>query len=148
MDLGEECDNDILGDASCESLGYYGGVLSCNLNCKYDVSDCQTYGTCGDEVIQTESGEECDSTDLEGMDCETLGNYNGFSLYGMGILTCGMDCKFDISGCEYCGDGEIQAGFGEECDSMNLGGIDCETLGSYNGFSPFLVYTQFENKRS
>jgi hypothetical protein len=36
----EVCDGDVLGDATCESLGYAGGTLGCRNDCHFDVSEC------------------------------------------------------------------------------------------------------------
>lgn len=37
---GEDCDVLDFGDATCESLGYGGGILACQANCTFDTSDC------------------------------------------------------------------------------------------------------------
>lgn len=36
----EECDTADLGGATCQSLGFAGGTLSCSATCLYDTSDC------------------------------------------------------------------------------------------------------------
>jgi hypothetical protein len=54
-------------------------------------------------------------------DCSTLG-------FGSGLASCRNDCSgFDTSTCTSCGDGTIDAG--EQCDTGNLGGNDCTTIG-------------------
>ena len=41
IDSGEDCDGSNLGGATCSSLGYSGGTLSCNAStCKFDASKC------------------------------------------------------------------------------------------------------------
>jgi hypothetical protein len=40
IDSGEECDGSDLGGASCSSLGFAGGSLSCNSNCTFNTSAC------------------------------------------------------------------------------------------------------------
>lgn len=37
---GEDCDNTDLKGKSCVSLGYGGGVLSCDISCSYDTTGC------------------------------------------------------------------------------------------------------------
>ncbi len=37
---GEDCDNSDLGGATCASLGYGGGTLTCDISCSYDTSGC------------------------------------------------------------------------------------------------------------
>lgn len=39
-ETGEQCDGDDLGGESCTSLGYSGGILSCNSDCTSNVSQC------------------------------------------------------------------------------------------------------------
>lgn len=41
----EECDGGSLGEATCESLGFSGGILGCTADCTFDTSDC-TAPTC------------------------------------------------------------------------------------------------------
>jgi len=45
IETGEDCDGTNLGGASCTSLGFSGGTLSCSSTCTYDTSACTT-GTC------------------------------------------------------------------------------------------------------
>lgn len=45
---------------------------------------------CGNNVA--EGGEECDNSDLNNMNCSSLG-------YGGGILTCDIACEFNASSC-------------------------------------------------
>ncbi len=40
---GEQCDGSDLGGASCQSLGYAGGTLTCNSNCIFNTSNCYTF---------------------------------------------------------------------------------------------------------
>jgi hypothetical protein len=50
-------------------------------------------GRCGDGVIQTASGEQCEGAQLMGMTCMSLG-------MGSGILKCNMQtCRYDTSMC-------------------------------------------------
>jgi hypothetical protein len=43
-ETGEQCDNSDLGGASCASLGFSGGTLSCTISCDFDTSACTTAG--------------------------------------------------------------------------------------------------------
>ena len=42
IDSGEDCDGGNLGGASCTSLGFLSGTLSCGANCLYDTSSCNS----------------------------------------------------------------------------------------------------------
>ncbi len=88
----EECEGVDLSGETCETLGYYGGTLTCSSLCLYDMTSCAAFGYCGDGLVQATSAEECDSTDLDGSTCETLG-------FAGGDLTCGGDCTFDTTAC-------------------------------------------------
>ncbi|MBU1070514.1 hypothetical protein KJ975_13185 [Myxococcota bacterium] len=105
----EACDGEDLRGQTCESLGYYviEGVLSCNADCSYDFSDCG--GQCGNNVVETTDGEQCDGSNLNGSSCQAL-NYSG------GQLACNTtDCTFDTSACDsVCGNGVLDTG--EQCD--------------------------------
>ncbi len=125
----EACDGDDLNGETCERLGYYGGSLHCTADCRgFDESGCQAEGKCGDSVIQTQYGETCDGTQLGGATCEEAGYYPG-------TVVCAADCaSLDYSGCPgFCGDGTVQADFGEVCDGMELDGKDCVALGFSRG---------------
>ena len=124
----EACDGSNLGTTSCTSLGYYGGTLSCDASCQLDVSDCATYGWCGDGVIDGTHGEVCDGTNIDPNHCATLGYYDGTPI-------CTVDCEIDISSCESegrCGDGVIQDE--ETCDGEIT--FSCTALGFYARLLP------------
>ncbi|MBU1535371.1 hypothetical protein KKF84_08620, partial [Myxococcota bacterium] len=126
---GETCDGGELGEDDCLSLGYYGGAIACNDNCRYDVTDCALHGLCGDSIIQSPAGEECDSANLGGESCESRGWYDG-------VLACDNACKVDESDCAsfgMCGDGLIQSAGGETCDGTELGGATCLSRGFWGG---------------
>jgi alpha-tubulin suppressor-like RCC1 family protein len=128
-DFGEVCDGANLAGETCENLGYHGGTLSCASDCTLDLTSCVSEGRCGDAELQAAHGEECDGANLDGDTCETLGFHGG-------TLVCTTGCLLDRSSCEAagrCGDGDIQAAFGETCDGDNHGGDTCETLGYYGG---------------
>lgn len=59
-------------------------------------------GYCGDGEIQVTSGEQCESTDLDGQSCADVGFPAG------GTLRC-TACRLETSGCRrVCGDGVCQ----------------------------------------
>jgi hypothetical protein len=43
-EIGEQCDGNDLGGATCQSLGYTGGSLSCTSACTFNTSNCTTGG--------------------------------------------------------------------------------------------------------
>ncbi len=87
----EACDGANLVGESCETLGFYTGVLACEAGCgAFDTSGCA--GRCGDGVADTAEGEACDGGDLAGATCGTQG------LAGSG-LACNADCTFNDASC-------------------------------------------------
>ena len=127
---GELCDGAALAGETCQTLGYHGGELLCEADCRgYNLDNCVAEGRCGDGVIQATYRELCDGAALAGETCQTLG-YHG------GELLCTADCRFNFDNCAavgHCGDGVIQATFGEICDGQNLAGHTCQGEGYYSG---------------
>lgn len=128
MEGAEACDGSELGGLSCVELGWNLGELACAADCSLDVSACVGGGPeCGNWTA--EWGEECDTGDLAGATCESI----GFAA-GAGTLACRRDCTFDPSGCgppPDCGNQVIDAP--EECDGPDLGGQSCESRGYLGG---------------
>ncbi len=123
----EQCDTDDLAGLSCQNLGYYDGVLRCTLDCTFDLASCESFGRCGDGVLQGMYSEECEGSNLDGQSCESLG-------FHAGTLRCGTDCRFVTADCDgRCGDGVVQSEAGELCDGANFDGLDCQGLGFYEG---------------
>lgn len=89
VDMGEDCDGDDLGGATCETMGFAGGALACDGTCTYDTAACTS---CGNDVI--DGAEECDGIDLGGNGCADLGM--GFT---GGSLTCDGACTYDSASC-------------------------------------------------
>ena len=83
-------------------------------------------GECGSGKV--EGDEVCDGADLAGKSCQSLGLPEG-------KLSCRADCGgYDTSGCgapATCGNGALDAG--ELCDGAELGGKNCQSLGSPGG---------------
>jgi cysteine-rich repeat protein len=103
----------------------------CNLYYK----DCR--GICGDGILSPNNGEECDdgnNDDGDGCDSDCRIRTPP-PVCGNGILETGEECDdgntVDGDGCnavcktEYCGDGIVQPGLGEECDDGPAGSSDC-----------------------
>jgi hypothetical protein len=122
---GEVCDGGDMNGETCESLGFLGGTLRCDLQCQYDTSQCDQ-PVCGNDT--REATEVCDGSDLADEDCISRG-------YLEGTLACGNDClSFDESGCSghpVCGDGVIEGN--EVCDGTNLAGQTCVSRGYLEG---------------
>ncbi len=89
---GEQCDGIDFGGITCEDFCYEGGTPTCTAACQIDTSSCTgALPTCGDDSAGCD--EECDTDDLRGQTCETLG-------FESGTLTCGSSCTFDTSACQ------------------------------------------------
>lgn len=124
----EECDGGTIGPAGFEHTcdGYFGvgtpGEVVCTASCEIDLSGCDT---CGNN--NAEPDEQCDTFDLEGLNCESFGFYGG-------NLRCNADCQgFDTSQCHNCGDGVLAPEAGEVCDGADLDGASCKSLGFSEG---------------
>lgn len=90
--VGEQCDGSDLGGESCLSLGFDAGALSCDGTCQFDTSACPfTLNTCGNSIV--EAPEQCDSANLNGQSCVSL----GFPLGG--TVTCAAGCYFNVGAC-------------------------------------------------
>lgn len=134
----EQCDGSDLNEQDCISLSHDGGVLSCDIDCTYDVSGCETW-VCGNDNI--EGSEDCDGTNLNGTSCINLG-YNG-GLNG-GTLACWADCSFNVTDCfnSGCGNNVIESE--EECDMLDIGGDTCQSLGYESGVLGCLEGCRFD----
>ncbi|MBU1244586.1 SUMF1/EgtB/PvdO family nonheme iron enzyme [Myxococcota bacterium] len=83
----------------------------------------KTVNSCGDGFL--DPGEACDGDQMSVTTCAELGYYDQTE-----TLTCQSDCTFDLAVCTggRCGDGNIQAGEGEQCEGEDLNGTSCEDL--------------------
>ncbi len=116
----EVCDLLQINDQTCESLGFEGGQLGCNVTCDdYNILGCYV---CGNGVVDIV--EDCEVDVPKGVDCQSMG-FEG------GELVCGADCFYDTSDCSICGDGIRQGD--ESCDGLDFGGEDCASLGLVGG---------------
>ena len=96
LDEGEECDGSLfLPDVNCTNMGYSGGVVTCNADCKLDYSNCVM---CGDGKIYIE-GYGCDS-------CKDGEIYNWTT----------HQCEKESSAC-----GNNQLDDGEDCENFGDG---------------------------
>lgn len=84
---GEVCDGENLGGATCTSLGFAKGKLSC-AQCHYETRLC-TF--CGNGEVN--GNEQCDGVEFGDRTCETLG-FTG------GTLTCSEKCVLSTATCD------------------------------------------------
>jgi Regulator of chromosome condensation (RCC1) repeat len=112
----EECDGKDFENLTCESLDYYGGELSCHVDCSLNLTECKSHGICGDGVIQKAKGEECDTNNLDKKTCATLGFWRG-------DLSCDENCKFVEDNCVNPLD--ISTGIAHTCVVDEVGEIYC-----------------------
>jgi fibro-slime domain-containing protein len=127
----EECDNGMNTDE------YGSGNSGCAPNCKVP-------GKCGDEVIQSDYGEDCDdgagnltTTDPDEGYGGCLANCQRGNYCGDGVVngdeacddgandgtygTCNLDC----TPAPKCGDGVVQSDYGEECEPTMSNDPEC-----------------------
>lgn len=134
--LNEECDGTNLNSSTCATLGFSTGTLTCSSLCKFNKSNCSTPAptptpVCGDGVVQSGLGEECDGSNLNGSSCLTFG-------YTVGSISCGGTCKFVKTGCSaVCGNNVKETG--EQCDDGNILSWDGCTSTCQNEAVPTLV---------
>jgi len=118
VEQGEECDD---GEANSDSE-----PDACRSACRLP--------SCGDLVV--DEGEHCDRVNLAGKECADVG-------FVSGTLRCDDECDFDVSECNYCGNGTLE-GY-EECDDGNQDpGDGC----AFCLVSEFLVNTYTEGGQS
>ncbi len=127
LDPGEDCDQQATnGVALCADLGYQGGAVRCNADCRFDLSECKT--PCGNGVL--DEGELCDDGNDDTSDgCPSGPNGNcrpaacGDGYVWIGHEQCddgntndGDQCSSDCT-LAACGDGRLDPG--ELCDDGN-----------------------------
>ncbi|MDP3043554.1 MAG: Ig domain-containing protein, partial [bacterium] len=85
------------GDNNATNPGTYTVTVTAANACGAQASDSFTLTVkknewCGDNILQTAQGEQCDTTQLNGQTCVTQG-------FSAGTLGCLSSCTFDTSGC-------------------------------------------------
>lgn len=148
LNPGEECDDQSIVNSgvSCNIINnLWTGPLSCNSQCKFDISKCG--GFCGNGIRESISynqegtprePELCDTNDVP-ITCRDLG-------YSGGVLGCLGSCTFDTSscvcdpstttcrscdnpsGCGICGDRVLDSSNNEQCDSSIPSGLNCKSI--------------------
>ncbi|MFH0979042.1 MAG: Ig-like domain-containing protein [Candidatus Woesearchaeota archaeon] len=99
-----------------------------NLDCTNDFCDVDykcSIATCNNNGM-AESGEACDTSDLNGKLCA---NFDSFS---SGALACNKHCDFDTASCLVC-DNDGRADSGEPCDGSELRQKSCKFFGFTGG---------------
>ncbi len=76
---------------------------------------------CGNGAI--DGTEDCE-TDTPNALCASIG-------FQTGNLSCGLDCRWDISDCRDCGNSKREGA--EQCDGVDLGGLACNDIGYLQG---------------
>ncbi|HUS33472.1 MAG TPA: hypothetical protein VMZ53_33450 [Kofleriaceae bacterium] len=61
LDPLEECEPALDVAKACGDFGYYGGTLGCSTSCRFDPA-ATCVGRCGDAIVQTSNGEQCDGS--------------------------------------------------------------------------------------
>lgn len=123
-DAGEACDGPD-NSTTCEALGYESGAIACTADCKIDTTGCVPFACVGGAANGTrDAGEQCDGTDFGGETCASLRKDDRQK----GTLSCGADCRVDLSGCALtCEPNGVRSG-DEACDGTDFGGATCKSL--------------------
>ncbi len=136
IEPGETCEWDnsvaVFGGKTCSDYGFSSGSMHCIEEglpgqCTVDTSYCVLEGVCGDGTLQ-QPGEICDGTQFA-PGITSCSDINGFS---QGVLGC-AGCHLETSQCiiqggQYsCGNGNADPG--EQCDTFDLRGVTCASLG-------------------
>ncbi len=144
LNPGEECDDQSItkNGIGCSTLNLlWAGALSCNDQCKFDISKCGGY--CGNNIREDLSlnpdgtprePELCDKEDIP-ITCGDLG-------FSGGVIDCSASCTFDTTQClcdpgtttcttgGYCGDGLPDPSNNEQCDGDVASGLNCKSISS------------------
>jgi hypothetical protein len=122
---GQLLDKDELGGATCQSIGYDDGLLSCAASCTFNTDGCYN---CGDAVQQ--GNEQCDGADFGDLTCADFMAPNN-APFDSGSLTCLDECTVDTGNCSLCGDGVVSGA--EVCEPGVLQGETCGSQGYDDG---------------
>jgi len=132
----EVCDATNLNSATCESLGYGAGTLTCAGDClSFDVSGCAFLPACGNataDIHELCDGTSWDTTTGAAPTCADVG-------LGAGDLACNADCSVDASNCEttdLCTAWDFyNDGYCDPCDLMGgVADVECNTLCGADGY--------------
>lgn len=117
----EPCDDELLGGASCDSLGLGVGTLTCFSNCTFNDSGCEY---CGNDTL--DPAEACDGElfSPEHDSCVDEG-------FVAGTLSCDASCQVVTTECTTCGDNSLDPS--EVCDGDDLDGETCSSQGFSGG---------------
>ncbi|HVH98409.1 MAG TPA: hypothetical protein VM869_06855, partial [Enhygromyxa sp.] len=118
-------DKDDIGDATCQSIGFDDGELSCAASCTFETTNCYN---CGDAVQQ--GNEQCDGADFADLSCADFMAAN-MAPFDSGSLTCLDECTIDTSNCSLCGDGVVSGA--EVCEPGVMQGETCTSQGFDDG---------------
>ncbi|NCD07269.1 MAG: hypothetical protein EOL97_14240, partial [Spirochaetia bacterium] len=114
-------------------------VFNCDFNtCLYEEEDienpkeCLLGGIyCGDGVVQSENGEECEG----GYEELCVKNFGDHNWYNSIVRYCNNSCKWNISDSVnlsdcigYCGDMVVQEEYGEDCDDETSNCVGCKYI--------------------
>ena len=127
---GEECDPAVPTSYvdMCAGTIRPGGEAACDPVTCTIINDVAQCAVCGDEIVDEEFEEECDGTNVP-KPCPGNGDDE---------LGCTVDCQFDYSTCEACGNGMPDEG--EECDPNAEGGLvqprECAGAGNMEPLEP------------
>lgn len=125
-DPGELCDQDDLGDWTCEDFGGASGVPECNDDCTLDTRPCMSRDAeCGNGML--EPGEQCDPKarqEFGDNDCETAtdGQASG------GMLACIGECIMTTDACCIT-EGTLCADLTGPSEFACCGDLECRTDG-------------------
>ena len=138
----EQCDGLAVSVASCRALGGNEGIVTCQPNCVFDISNCLAPnlgrpvappriihdGFCGDGIINGQT-EQCDGNTIQNDDCSDYGAVSG-------IVRCQPNCLLDVSDCLTPRIDREIGGLAETCRIQSLGSCNggCVSAGM-RGFS-------------
>jgi len=141
--------------------------VNCSSSCVWDtanVGNCLTVGFCGDGIIQSNKGEECDGgyqkmcysyQDYSNKNIDDkFANNSHYDWYNEQLRYCGLNCKWNSNFIDstfycggFCGDGIVQEDRGEECDNSSDAhcGIDsCK----YQNSAPVFEFDFYKDRSS
>jgi len=85
--------------------------------CKFQTDACKTYLTCGNNHVDEDMGEICDTSEF--IDCGEFKDDKGEAMYeaGTGSVFCGPNCtEYDFTLCyKFCSCAEVQTCIDQEC---------------------------------